>query len=71
MQYYCQYIAMTPKGQPRRKEERLVRTTVDMPETLWRATKIRAMDERRDLRAVILTALAAYLKTPIKAEAKP
>ncbi len=45
----------------------MVKTTVDLPEVLWRAAKIRAMDERRDLRQVIIAALEAYLKTKAKA----
>ncbi len=47
----------------RAKEERTVKTTVDLPEALWRAAKIRAMDNRADLRRVIIAALEAYLKT--------
>ena len=38
-----------------------VKTTVDLPQELWRAAKIRAMDEHSDLRSVIITALRAYL----------
>jgi hypothetical protein len=39
-----------------------VRTTVDLPESLWRAAKIRAMDDHSDLRTVIVAALEAYLR---------
>lgn len=39
-----------------------VKTTVDLPEALWRRAKIRAMDERADLRQVVIAALEAYLK---------
>ncbi len=52
---------MTPKGRPREKGERLVKTTVDLPQDLWRAAKIRAMDERKDLRSVIIEALEGHL----------
>lgn len=38
-----------------------VKTTVDLPQELWRATKIRAMDEHSDLRSVIIAALRSYL----------
>jgi len=38
-----------------------VKTTVDLPQDLWRAAKIRAMDEHSDLRSVIIAALRAYL----------
>ena len=42
------------------------KTTVDLPETLWRAAKIRALDERSDLRAVVIAALETYLKAKPK-----
>jgi hypothetical protein len=54
--------AMTPKGRARDKHERVVKTTVELPEDLWRAAKIKAMDERTDLRSVLIRALQAYLK---------
>ena len=54
---------MTPKGQARTQGERLVKTTVELPEALWKAAKTRAMDERTDLRAVIIVSLEAYLRT--------
>ncbi len=44
----------------------MVKTTVDLPEALWRAAKIQAMDERTDLRQVVIAALEAYLKTKAK-----
>lgn len=51
-----------PKGRPRAEGERTVKTTVDLPEALWRTAKMRAMDERTDLRAVIIAALKAYVR---------
>jgi hypothetical protein len=39
-----------------------VRITVDTPESLWQQAKMRAVEERRDLRAIVLEALEAYLK---------
>lgn len=39
-----------------------VKTTVDLPKDLWRAAKIRAMDEGGDLRSLVIAALVAYLK---------
>jgi hypothetical protein len=53
---------MTPKGTPRPADERTIKTTVDLPEDLWRAAKVRAVDERTDLRSVVIAALEAYLK---------
>jgi len=44
----------------------MVKTTVDLPEALWRAAKIRAMDERTDLRATVIAALEGYLRTKPK-----
>ena len=46
---------------PRTSEGSTVKTTVDLPEEVWRAAKIRAMDRRTDLRSVIIEALRAYL----------
>jgi hypothetical protein len=40
----------------------MVKTTVALPEEIWRAAKVRAMDERSDLRSVVVAALEAYLK---------
>jgi|OpeIllAssembly_1097287.scaffolds.fasta_scaffold2105690_1 hypothetical protein len=47
---------------PRASAESTVKTTVELPEVLWRAAKIRAMDQRTDLRSVLIAALAAYLR---------
>lgn len=44
------------------KKEGHVKTTVDLPEKLWKAAKIRAMEERSDLRSIIIRSLEAYLK---------
>ena len=38
-----------------------VKTTVELPGNLWRSAKIRAMDERVDLRTVFIRALEEYL----------
>lgn len=45
----------------RTSAEQTVKTTVELPESLWRAAKIRAMDERTDLRTILIAALSAYL----------
>ena len=39
-----------------------VKTTVELPEALWRAAKVRAMDERTDFKAIVVAALEAYLR---------
>jgi hypothetical protein len=38
-----------------------IKTTIALPEALWRAAKIRAMDDRTDLRSVLIAALERYL----------
>lgn len=50
---------------PRTPGAETVRTTLLLPVPLWKRAKIRAMDERRDLRAVLLDALRLYLATPV------
>jgi hypothetical protein len=45
-----------------RKGGSQVKTTVELPEELWRKAKIRAMDDRSDLRSVIIAALETHLK---------
>lgn len=49
-----------------RKGESTVKTTVELPEELWRKAKIRAMDDRSDLRSVIIAALETHLKKAAK-----
>ncbi len=45
----------------KRTDADTVKTTVELPGDLWRAAKIRAMDERADLRTVLIRALEQYL----------
>jgi hypothetical protein len=61
---------MTPKPRkaaPEGGEARMVKTTLEMPEELWKAAKVRAIEEG-DLRTVMIRALEAYLGQPIKAK---
>ena len=51
-----------PMPKKRKPGASVVRTTVQLPPALWRAAKVRAMDERSDLRAIIIAALRAYLR---------
>jgi hypothetical protein len=46
----------------KRTHSETVKTTVELPGDLWRAAKIRAMDERSDLRSVLVRALEQYLE---------
>lgn len=45
--------------------------TVEVPVELWRKAKMRAIDDRTDLRRVVVAALEAHLKVrPLRREAK-
>jgi hypothetical protein len=43
-----------------------IKTTVEIPENLWRAAKHRALDDNSDLRGVIVTALEKHLRAKAK-----
>ena len=43
-----------------------VKTSLKLPPALWRAAKVRAADERTNMRAIIIRALTAYLATPVR-----
>ena len=47
-----------------RESARGVKTTVELPADVWRAAKIRAMDDYSDLRSVIIAALRSHLRLP-------
>jgi hypothetical protein len=58
---------LQPVPKARAADERgPVKTTVELPGELWRSAKIRAMDDRVDLRTVFIRALEAYLGVPSK-----
>jgi hypothetical protein len=42
--------------------EKLVKTTATLTESVWRAAKIRAVNDGTDLKGVIQAAVEAYLK---------
>jgi len=46
---------------PRTPGAETVRTTLVLPLDLWQRAKVRALEERRDLREVLLEALGRYL----------
>ena len=46
---------------PRTPGAETVRTTLVLPVALWQRAKLRALEERRDLRDVLLEALGRYL----------
>ena len=39
-----------------------MKTSVDIPDNLWKAAKILAVEESKDLRHIIVEALEEYLK---------
>ena len=43
-----------------------VKTSIEIPEEIWRAAKIRAMDEKKNFQDVVAEALREYLKKPKK-----
>ena len=43
-----------------------VKTSIEIPEDVWRAAKIRAMDERKNFQDLVAAALREYLKRPKK-----
>ncbi len=45
----------------KKTKETSVKTTVDLPQSLWREAKIRALDEGTDFRRVVIAALESYL----------
>ncbi len=46
----------------------VVKCTVRLPEPLWRAARIRALDEHREFQIIVAEALELYLKQPPKRE---
>jgi len=55
---------MTPRrraADAQAPEARGIKTTIELPEPVWRAAKIRALDDHSDLRRVVIAALQAYL----------
>ena len=56
----CYRAGAVSKGRPARED--VVKTTITLPADLWRLLKIRAVEERRGFRDVVIEALRAYLK---------
>jgi hypothetical protein len=52
------------------KGVRTIRTSIEMPEEVWEAAKIKATKERKNLQDVITDALRAYLKLDPRREKK-
>ena len=47
-----------------------VKTSMELPEDVWRAAKIRAMDEKKNLQDVVAEALREFLKLSKKGGSK-
>lgn len=56
----------TLKQKPHKEEPAMVRTSLTLPEDLWKATQHRVIETRSSLRQIVIEALEAYLKTPPK-----
>ena len=52
---------MKPKRQ--KESTNMVKCTVKLPEALWRAARIRALEERSEFQSLVARALELYLKT--------
>ena len=42
------------------------KTTIRLPEPLWREARKRALDEGRDFQDLVETALSEYLRKPVR-----
>ena len=47
-----------------------VKTSIEIPKELWRAAKIRAMDEKKNFQDIVAEALREFLKKPKKGGSK-
>lgn len=50
-----------PTPKQRKGGVSVIKTTVHLPEDLWREAKVRALDERKDLRTLIIEGLRLVL----------
>jgi hypothetical protein len=48
------------------KGVRTIKTSIEIPEEVWRAAKIRAMDEKVNFQDIVTEALREFLKRPRK-----
>jgi hypothetical protein len=55
----------------RKEPAETIKCTVTLPVDLWRAARVRALDERRDFKDVVADALELYLKRSQKGGTKP
>ncbi len=50
------------RGRPTKEVMPMVKTSLALPEALWRGLKIAAVEERTDMQAIIARLVAEYLK---------
>ncbi len=55
------FIYMNPHKPHRKKKEPTMKTSLELPEKLWREAKIRALDDHSNFKNVVVAALEAYL----------
>ncbi len=51
-----------PRASEFGKGVKTLKTSVEIPEDVWRAAKIRAMDEKRNFQDIVAEALREFLK---------
>jgi len=59
-----------PRASDFGKGVKTVKTSIEIPEDVWRAAKIRAMDEKKNFQDVVAEALRDYLKKQKKGGGK-
>jgi hypothetical protein len=59
-------MATPQRRRPTKEDIPVKKTSLELPEPLWRAAQIRALDEHTSLKQIMVNALQAYLRTPKK-----
>ncbi len=52
------------------KGVKTIKTSIEIPEEVWRAAKIRAMDEKKNFQDIVAEALREFLRKPRKGGGK-
>ena len=59
-----------PRASNYGKGVRTMKTSIEIPEDVWRAAKIRAMDEKKNFQDIVAEALREFLKRSKKGGGK-
>jgi hypothetical protein len=51
---------------PKAADDSVVKTTIRMPRAIWHAARVRALDEQIDFQDLVVAALEAHLKKPLR-----